>query len=132
MHEAVWPGTYEMLRAVSRVLLWFGCNWQGGLPGSTPACKNEVRAQSRLPVLSDLCLFDVDVGVFAAVLRGTQVLIDLIAGLSTQEPLGQYRGWDRGEQLVSQRNQSVRFRQPQSLFHRVVPGPKKASRRALV
>ena len=60
-------GQSEMFRAVERALLWFGL--RGGLLGSTPS-KNEVSARSCLPVLSDLRLF-VDVGDFAAVLRGT-------------------------------------------------------------
>ena len=118
-----------MFRAVSRALVWIGS--RGGLLGSTPS-KNEVSARSCLPVLSDLRLFADLLLMLATSQQYCAVLIDLIAGLATQEPSGQYRGRDRGAQSVSQRNQSVRFRQPQSLFHRVVPGHKKASRRALV
>ena len=118
-----------MFRAVSRALVWIGS--RGGLLGSTPS-KNEVSARSCLPVLSDLRLFADLLLMLATSQQYCAVLIDLIAGLATQEPSGQYRGRNRGAQSVSQRNQSVGFRQPQSLSHRVVPGPKKASRRALV
>ena len=46
-------GQYEMFRAVSRALLWFGS--RGGLLGSTPS-KNEVSGQFCLLVLSVLRL----------------------------------------------------------------------------
>jgi hypothetical protein len=62
---------YEIVRAVSWALLWFGS--RGGLLGSTPS-KNEVSARFCLPVLSDLRLF-VDAGDFAAILRGIDCFV---------------------------------------------------------
>jgi hypothetical protein len=64
-------GQYQMFRAVSEALLWFGS--AGGLLGSTPS-ENEVSGQFYLPVRSDLRLLLELCDAFVAMQSGTNCL----------------------------------------------------------